>query len=109
MRWEQAISTHVLLQHKPQMLNMIPNNLQKALHIADHTLPEPCVRLLFTDSGGGEKSKALNDQHNPRLWNLIQTSFMTSFLWVIPFIQASIRFKKEITASFNFQTHFYPV
>lgn len=42
-------------------------NLQKAHYIADHTWPEPCVRLVFIDSGGGEKSKALNDQHNPRL------------------------------------------
>lgn len=42
-------------------------NLQKALYIVDCTLPEPCVRLLFIDSGGGEKSKTLNDQHNPCL------------------------------------------
>lgn len=99
--WEQVISSHVLLHHQPQMLNMIPNhicfNLRKALY-----RPEPHVRLPFIDSGCSEKSKVLNDQHNPHLWNLIQTSCKTSFLRLIPFIQASIRFKKEIIASLNF-------
>lgn len=93
-------------EHDPKSLSL---NVQKALYTADHTQPELCVRLLFIDSGAGEKSKASNDQHNPCLWNLIQTSFITSLLWVIPFIQASIRCKKEIIASSNFQTHFYPV
>lgn len=51
-------------KYDPKLLSL---KLQKALYIADCTLPEPCVRSLFIDSGGGEKSKALNDQHNPRL------------------------------------------
>lgn len=70
-------STSTDAKYDPKVLRF---NLQKALYTADCTLPEPCVRLLFIDSGHGEKSKALNDQHNPSLWNLIQTSFMTSFL-----------------------------
>lgn len=51
-------------KHDPKPLSF---NLQKALYIADRTLPQPCVKLLFIDSGDGEKSKTLNDQHNPRL------------------------------------------
>lgn len=104
--WEQVISSHILLCHQPQMLNMIPNhicfNLHKVLYRPDCILPEPHVRLSFIDSGGSEKSKVLNDQHNSHLWNLIQISFKTSFLWLIPLIQASVRFKKEIITSFNF-------
>lgn len=51
-------------KYDPKVLRL---NLQKALYTADCTLPEPCVRLLFIDSGHGEKSKAFNDQHNPCL------------------------------------------
>lgn len=51
-------------KHDPKPLSF---DLQKALYRAGRTLPESCVRLLFTDSGGGEKSKALNDQYNPCL------------------------------------------
>lgn len=75
--WEQVISSHQLLHHQPQMLNTIPKHirfdLQKAFYRPECIFPDFMLDCIY--SSGGEKSKVLNDQHNPHLWKLIKNQF----------------------------------